>query len=93
MDKEQKKQQQIPSIKKDNKCFQYTVTVALNHEKIGGHPERITKIKPFTKIIGKEKNDRSEKDWKKFENNFLMIALNVLYAKNENNIPCLRFKT
>ena len=33
--------------KKDNKCFQYAVTVALNREKIGKHAERIAKIKPF----------------------------------------------
>ena len=31
----------------DNKCFQYVVTVALNHEEIGKDSERITKIKPF----------------------------------------------
>ena len=34
---------------KDNKCFQYTVTVALNDEEIGKNPERITKIKPFVR--------------------------------------------
>ena len=33
--------------KKDNKCFHYTITVALNCEEIGRHSERITKIKPF----------------------------------------------
>ena len=33
---------------KDNKCFQYSVTVALNHQNIGNHPERISNIKPFT---------------------------------------------
>ena len=33
--------------KKDNKCFQYTVTVALNYVEIGKHSERIIKIKPF----------------------------------------------
>ena len=33
--------------KKDNKCFQYAVTVVLNHEEIGKHSERIIKIKPF----------------------------------------------
>ena len=33
--------------KEDNKCFQYAVTVALNHEEIGKYPERIVKIKPF----------------------------------------------
>ena len=31
--------------KKDNKCFQYAILVALNHEEIGKHPEK--KIKPF----------------------------------------------
>ena len=31
--------------KKDNKYFQYTVKVALNHEEIRKNPERITKIK------------------------------------------------
>ena len=36
-----------PINKKDNKCFQYTVTCALNHEEIGKYPERKTKIKPF----------------------------------------------
>ena len=33
--------------KKDNKCFQYAVTVTLNHEEIGKHSGRTTKIKPF----------------------------------------------
>ena len=36
-----------PINKKDNKCFQYVVTVALNHEEIIRDPQRITKIKPF----------------------------------------------
>ena len=36
-----------PIYKNDNKCFQYAVTVALYHEKIEKHSERITKIKPF----------------------------------------------
>ena len=30
----------------DDNCFQYMVTVALNHESIGKHPERIAKIEP-----------------------------------------------
>ena len=33
--------------KKDKKCFQYAVTVTLNHEEIKKYPQRITKIKPF----------------------------------------------
>ena len=36
-----------PINKNDNKDFQYAVIVALNHEEIGKHAERITKIKPF----------------------------------------------
>ena len=32
---------------KDNKCFQYALNVALNHQNIESHPERISKIKPF----------------------------------------------
>ena len=55
-----------PINQKDNKCFQYAVTVALNHEETGKNPERITKIKPF---INKHKSEGinfpSEKDdWK-----------------------------
>ena len=36
-----------PFNKKDNKCFQYAVTVMLNHEEIKKDLQRITKIKPF----------------------------------------------
>ena len=31
----------INSVNDDNKCFQHTVTVALNHEEIGSHPQRV----------------------------------------------------
>ena len=50
LDKKNKKQQYIPSIKKYKKCFYYVVTVALNNEKINEHPERMPKIKPFIDI-------------------------------------------
>ena len=33
--------------KKDNKCFQYVVRVALNYEGIKKDPQKIKKIKPF----------------------------------------------
>ena len=32
---------------KDNKCFQYSIIVALNHQNIENHSERISNIKPF----------------------------------------------
>ena len=31
----------------DKECFKYAITSALNQEKIGKNPQRITKIKPF----------------------------------------------
>ena len=57
---------------KDDKCFQYALTVALNCEQIKDHPERIPKIKPFIgQYNWKEINFPSHgKDWKKFESKF-----------------------
>ena len=46
---ENKKTTINPISRKDNKCFQYPVTVVLKFKKIGGHPERITKITLFIK--------------------------------------------
>ena len=31
----------------DNRCFEYSIVVALNHQKIESHPERIFNIEPF----------------------------------------------
>ena len=78
--------------KKDKKCAQYSVTVALNHEEIENDLQKITKIKPFiNKYYWEGINVPSEKDdWKKFKKNNVTIALNVLYAKK---ISCLCFKT
>ena len=58
-----------PINKKDNKCFKYAVTVALNHEETRKDLQRITKIKPFIDEYNYEGiNYPSEKDdWKKFE--------------------------
>ena len=53
-----------PINKKDNKCFQYAITVALNYEEIKKDPQRITKIKPFiNKYNWKGINFPSEKRW------------------------------
>ena len=49
--------------KKDNKCFQYAVPVALNHEEIKKYSERIAKIKPLLNKYGWEEiNFSLEKD-------------------------------
>ena len=36
-----------PQDEDDNSCFQYAITVALNHQNIENHPERISNIEPF----------------------------------------------
>ena len=60
-----------PISKKDDKCFQYALTVALNYEKIKKDLQRKTKIKPFINTCNwDEINFQSEKDdWKKIEKN------------------------
>ena len=47
--------------KKDKKCFQYTITVTLNHEEIGKNPESITKTKSFLKNIARNEEIISQK--------------------------------
>ena len=74
--------------KKDNKCFQYTVTVSLNYEEKGKYAERITKIKPFiNKHNWAEINFPSEKDdWRIFDKNNVAIAPNIFTLKKKNYI-------
>ena len=75
--------------KNDNKCFQYTVTVALYHKEITKDPQRITKIKPFIDKYNWERMDYpSEKDdWKEYEKNNLTITLDILYVIKEKIYP------
>ena len=50
--------------KKDNKCFQYVQTVALNHAEIGKNSEIITKFKPsINKYNWEGMHFPSEKDY------------------------------
>ena len=51
----------------DYKCFQYAVTVALNHDKINKNPQRVSKIKPFIDQYNWNDIDfpSTSKDWKK----------------------------
>ena len=82
-------------MKKDNNCFQYVVTVALNYKEIKKkNLQKITKIKPFINKYNWEGiNFASEiDDWRKFEKNNITNALNFLHAIKEK-IPCLCFKT
>ena len=70
-----------PENKKDNNCFQYALTVALNHQNIKKDPQRILKIKPFINQYNWKDIDfpSHSKDWKRFEQN-KTIALNILHV-------------
>ena len=68
--------------KNKDKCFQYSITVVLNHKEISNHPERISNIKPFINYynLGGIDFPVGIKDWEKCERNNKDIALNILYA-------------
>ena len=91
---ENKKATINPQNKKDDKCFQYALTVALNHEKVKDHPERISKIKPFIDQYNWNDIDfqSTDKDWKKFESNNKSIALNILYLPHNTKKICHTYK-
>ena len=62
----------------DNRCLQYAVAVALNHEQI---KKKYTKNNTIDQYNSKEIDFPSNKeDSKKFELNNKSIALNVLYV-------------
>ena len=67
---------------KDNKYFQYSITVALNHQNIENHPERISNIKPFIDKYNWKGIDfpAGIKDWKNFEeNNKEVVSISYVY--------------
>ena len=70
-----------PQKTEDNKCFQYATTTALNYQNINHHPERIFKLKPFINNYNWKDIEfpSHSKDWRKFECNNMVIALNILY--------------
>ena len=63
----------MPSI-----CY----TVGVNHNIIKSHPERISNIKPSIDQYNWKKTNfpSHKKDWKEFEKNNKIIALNVLFV-------------
>ena len=62
----------------DDKCFQYALTVALNHEQIKEDPQRITKFELFIK----------QDNWKDIGMSLKKktIALNILYVPHGRKI-------
>ena len=71
-----------PQNEKDDKCFHYTLTVALNYKQAKKDPHRVSKIKPLIDQYNWKEIDFTShrKDWKKFESNNKSIALNILYV-------------
>ena len=63
-------------------CFQYALTVALNHQNIANNPQPISKTKPFIDQYNwKEADFPSHSNyWKKFEQDNKTIAFNILFV-------------
>ena len=80
---------------KGNKCFQYSITVALNHQKIESHPERISNIEPFIDQYNWEGIEFPAGiiDWKRFERNNKRIALNILFVPHNEKTINLAYKS
>ena len=69
-----------PKNKNDDSCFQYALTVALNHQNIRKDPQRTSKSKPFIDQYNWKDFPSRSKDWKKFEQSNKKTALNILYV-------------
>ena len=63
----------------DDNCFQYALSVALNHQNIGKKPQRISKIKPFMDQFNWNEIDfpSHSKAWKKVEQKNNTFALKI----------------
>ena len=68
-----------PQDTKNNYCFKYAMIIALNHQEINHHLERISKLTPFISKYNWDGIDFpvGEKEWKTFERNNGDIALNI----------------
>ena len=82
-----------PIHKKDKKCFQYVLGVALNYKRIKKNLQKITRIKSFIEKYNREGIYYPSKkdDWEKIEKDNLTIALNILYTKKRKNYVSLMF--
>ena len=55
----------------------------MNYQNINSHPERISKLKPFINNYNWKDIEfpSHSKDWRKFEQNNMTIALNILFVQ------------
>ena len=79
----------------DDNCFQYPLTVELNHQNIEKNLQRISKIKPFIDQYNWKEIDfpSHSKDWKKFEQNNKTIALNIIFVQHNTKKIRLAYKS
>ena len=73
----------------DNKCFQYSITLALSYKKI--------KNKDLRKILKFKRTDMDftshQENWKNFEQNNNSVALNVLFVSHNSEEIKLAYKS
>ena len=79
----------------DNNCFQYTLTIPLNYQKVKKDPQKLLKIKTFINQYNwKEIDFPSERrGWKKFELNNKSISLNILFVPYNTENTRLAYKS
>ena len=89
------KKSKINPKNNDDKCFQYAVTLALNHDKIDRNLQRISKIRPFIDQYNWKDIDfpATSKDWKKIEQNNESIALSILYVPHNTRKIHITYKS
>ena len=75
--------------------FEYSIIVALDHQNIERHPERLSSIHFFSHIYNQESIEFPAriKDWKRFERNNKTIALNILFVPRNEKIINLAYKS
>ena len=95
MDKNKKSTISLRIIINYDMCFQYAVTVALNHDKINRDHQRVSKIRPYVNEYSWNDIDfpSTSKEWKKFESNNESIALNILYEPHKTGKIHLAYKS
>ena len=75
---------------KDDKCFEYAITITLNYEEIKKNPERASSIKPFTnKYKSKGINYPSKlDDWKTLRRIMrqLFLIFSILKKRNVTSL-------
>ena len=70
----------------DDRCFEYSIVVALHHKEIKNHPKRISGSHHlFSCAYNWRGIDLSAgtKEWKRFEKNNEVIALNIQHVPHD----------